>query len=133
MIDLTDDVLLAVWNGYWRTRTQSLTEDQKAAVRRAIAAIPFFGDDGVASAPAPSRTCGNCNFRGPRVDIPDENLVAQDSGFFRCARTKHDDQLSQHDIPLARGVGAVVIDGSGYHAALLVESDFACNRWEPKT
>jgi hypothetical protein len=30
------------------------------------------------------------------------------------------------------GLGAFVTDASGYFAALCVEADFGCNKWQPK-
>ena len=43
------------------------------------------------------------------------------SGFFLCQRILHD-----ADYRPEKGAGAVVQDGSGYHAKLCVESDFGC-------
>ena len=49
------------------------------------------------------------------------------SGYYQCDLIKHDKQWKY--LPKA---GAVVVDGSGYTAALCVEEDFGCNRWEAK-
>lgn len=74
-------------------------------------------------------TCGNCKFKGDPImtwinDYEDE----VSSGYFACQRVKHE-KLSTD---IASGQGAFVKDGSGYYAALCVEDDFACNRWEEK-
>jgi len=67
------------------------------------------------------KTCGNCAFRGKEFN----NINAEKTGFFLCERINHE-EAECHE----KGIGADLIDGSGYYAALCVEKDFGCNRWE---
>ena len=70
-------------------------------------------------------TCGTCKFRGDPVQGADY----KPSTYFLCARIKEGGRLWYDSSP---GKGAFVEDGSGLYAALCVESDFGCNRWEAK-
>jgi hypothetical protein len=49
--------------------------------------------------------------------------------FFLCGRIKQKDYLENGEELTAK---AIVIDGSGYYAALCVDDDFGCNQWEAK-
>lgn len=49
--------------------------------------------------------------------------------FFLCGRIKQKDRLEGEEELTAK---AMVIDGSGYYAALCVDDDFGCNQWEAK-
>lgn len=85
---------------------------------------------------ADSQTCGNCRFRGEELlSFNPGTIEHQPSGFFPCERVKHDKGLGgiTPGMPDYKGSGAVVVDGSGYHAALCVEEDFGCNKWELAT
>lgn len=64
-----------------------------------------------------AKTCGTCKFKGKPLD--------DDPRYFRCERVKHD-----MDRKFRRGQKAVVVDGSGYHAALCVEDEFGCVEWK---
>lgn len=95
-------------------------------------------------------TCGTCKHKGE--DIPVRNYVCTmtdkgyerpdgtvvelvddrppfDRTFFLCDRVKH---IQQPDwaAPELGEDNVFVIDGSGYYAALCVEDDFGCNKWE---
>lgn len=84
------------------------------------------------------QTCGNCRFRGPSIEAAIQGNAEgegrypiclsfderDDTEYFLCERIKQAE--------LKRGQGATVVDGSGYYAALCVETDFACNKWERK-
>ncbi len=70
-------------------------------------------------------TCGTCKYRG--ANINDEVPTT----FFLCDLIKHNNRM-ERDLGEAKGEHAAVVDGSGYYAALCVEEDFGCNRWEPK-
>jgi hypothetical protein len=79
-----------------------------------------------------SKTCGTCRHRGKPITKYDyEKNKSVDTGYFLCDRIRHGNRdIRYEDIP--RGEYAAVIDGSGYHAALCVESDFGCTLWEAK-
>lgn len=84
--------------------------------------------------------CGSCRFWGTPED-------AQAGERFRqCQAVIHDD-VGYHDASLDAGDygfdnddarrrefrddhKAVVVDGSGYHAALMIREDFGCVLWE---
>ena len=73
-------------------------------------------------------TCGTCKHRGDVIKKENfETFECNSTTFFLCNRIKHD-----HRYQYAIQELAVVIDGSGYHAALCVENDFGCNLWEVK-
>lgn len=78
------------------------------------------------------QTCGNCAYRGEEIeaDDPTDPTETIGTGYFLCGRAKMLEHLYR---PHPKGEGAFVKDGSGYFAALCVETDFACNRWAPKT
>jgi hypothetical protein len=87
------------------------------------------------------KTCGNCRFRGDALEVFGVNEDKQlPSGFFACELIKHRAQhyIGSSDIGEISGeqdakkAGAFLADASGYHAALCVADDFACNRWEAK-
>jgi hypothetical protein len=73
-------------------------------------------------------TCGTCKHRGEELEEFDDDYKPISVGYFMCDRMKLRDQ---HD-DRSKGQGAFVIDGSGYFAALCVEDDFGCNKWEAK-
>lgn len=73
-------------------------------------------------------TCGTCRFRGKEQQVMDrETYEYVPVGYFLCERIKHDD-----DWKYQQGQRALVVDGSGYFAALCVEDDFGCAMWEAK-
>lgn len=82
--------------------------------------------------------CGNCKYRGKQIQLEslynDETYQYDNSGYFVCDQMKHgiDYSSSSSDrVFVAKEQPmAYVEDGSGYHAALCVSSDFACNQWE---
>ena len=75
----------------------------------------------------PHRRCGNCQHWSAAVN---------DREFGQCLRVLHQDgdppekgwgdSESIHDEP------AVVVDGSGYYAALRTKPTFCCSLWEEK-
>ena len=75
-------------------------------------------------------TCGTCKHRGEPIMTnawDSDDLEEYPTTYFLCDRIKHDDGWKY-----LAGQWAVVTDGSGYKAALCVESDFGCNLWEGK-
>lgn len=72
-------------------------------------------------------TCGTCKYRG--AEPIETSWGGRDSTtFHECRRVRHDTEWRYRS-----GDRVVVVDGSGYHAALCVEDSFGCNLWEPKT
>jgi hypothetical protein len=74
-----------------------------------------------------TKTCGTCKFRGKPVEYKGWSEDEKPTSYFLCDRIKHDTEWAY-----LAGQGALVEDGSGYHAALCVEDDFGCNKWEAK-
>ena len=75
-----------------------------------------------------SNTCGTCRFFGILRDAEDpDSLRSVPDTYALCGRIKHDERYS--GLP---GERALLVDGSGYWAALCVMSDFGCNLWEQK-
>lgn len=74
-------------------------------------------------------TCGTCKHRGKNITQPDYETYGPDrpTTFFLCDRVNFDDE---HGRATPTGGKAYVVDGSGYYAALCVETDFGCNLWE---
>ena len=71
------------------------------------------------------KTCGTCKYRGKEEKI---GIAAPlPTSYFLCKRIKHDKNWKYK-----QGQGALVTDGSGYYAALCVETDFGCVKWEGK-
>jgi hypothetical protein len=64
-------------------------------------------------------------FRGEVINKNDEDYDPVPTSYFLCDLIGHD-----YDYDYEEGLGAAVTDGSGYFAALCVEEDFGCNRWE---
>ena len=69
--------------------------------------------------------CGKCKHKGE----PIEN-AGKPTTYFLCHLIEHLNTYRPEEY--RPGLGAGAVDGSGYHAALCVENDFGCNRWEPK-
>ncbi len=61
------------------------------------------------------KTCGDCEYFGGE----------RGSGYHECDAVEHDIYAEDDD-------KAVVVDGSGYMAALRVRSDFGCVLWEKR-
>lgn len=76
-----------------------------------------------------NHTCGTCKYRGEEIEAYDDEGDDMKTGYFLCDLIKHTNGDRPH---YTKGLGAGVKDGSGYYAALCVESDFGCNRWEAK-
>lgn len=73
---------------------------------------------------AKMNTCGTCKHKGEAV----RNGRGEPTTFFLCALIKH----CPGHIAEKKGECAMVIDGSDYYAALCVEDEFGCNKWEAK-
>ena len=74
-----------------------------------------------------TNTCGRCEYFGKEmVTVDDETYLEKGTGYHICDRIKHNvDDLHANK----SGMKAAVMDGSGYYAALIVESDFGCIAW----
>lgn len=89
---------------------------------------------------SPHRTCGTCKHKGENLVVRGEDLQDKPTRFFLCELIKHNDSAGagmhgsffseDRSHEESQGKGAFVVDGSGYHAALCVEEDFGCNKWE---
>lgn len=66
-------------------------------------------------------TCETCKYFGDELRDDSHHVP---TGYHVCAWVK------QNVYGDATG-DAVVVDGSGYFAALCVKEDFGCNKWEP--
>ena len=73
-----------------------------------------------------NKTCGTCKYRGKEITLNDFDKV-KPTGYFYCELIK---MPEWNKFP--RGKSALVVDGSGYYAALCVETDFGCVKWEAK-
>ncbi len=73
-------------------------------------------------------TCCTCRYKGESLLITDnDNLEDVETGYFPCELIKHDKSWVY-----PKNQGAILHDGSGYHAALCVENDYGCNKWIAK-
>lgn len=73
-----------------------------------------------------AKTCGTCQFLGDEITKDDEETYeTKGTGYFTCGRINHDSDKKYH-----QGQLALVVDASGYHAALCVEADFGCAAWK---
>lgn len=80
--------------------------------------------------------CGTCKYFGPEI-ITTGHLHDDDNdkptGYHACEFIKHGNgSAHDYDEPPLGSVLAYVEDGSGYHAALIVTTDFGCVTWEAK-
>ena len=76
-------------------------------------------------------TCGTCKYFGLKTG-PSKGEQFESCGrvYMLCGRIQQEFQVlpnGEHAPDIA-----VVIDGSGYFAALCVTDDFGCNQWESK-
>lgn len=69
--------------------------------------------------PYMKRMCRNCRHLGEQYEE-----------YHTCDRVRHDENLSYGGYRDPALDLAVVIDGSGYYAALLVADEFCCSLWE---
>lgn len=86
-------------------------------------------------------TCGTCKHKGVPITAHVDGQI-RETRFFLCNRVKHNPGArgdehgygsgSLDDTEAPRGSGAFVVDGSGYYAALCVEEDFGCIKWEAR-
>ncbi len=73
------------------------------------------------------KTCGNCKYRGDNIEGYNSKLGHNvDTGYFLCKFICHQDTYEDTNKK------AFTCDGSDYHSALCVSSDFGCNQWEAK-
>jgi hypothetical protein len=79
-------------------------------------------------------TCGDCRYFGEDVNVADEDFNYAPSGYHKCTLIKHGNAgvYCSGDLMKESGHGALVEDYSGAYAALIVESDFGCVKWEKK-
>jgi len=75
--------------------------------------------------------CKNCKFLGEEIDKwdCDEGKTVM-TGFHQCKRIDHDANWDSNNT--VHPDSAVVVDGSGYFAALRVKEDFGCIYFEEK-
>jgi hypothetical protein len=75
------------------------------------------------------RVCGTCHYFGPCLeeDPISGGRGSKNTTFHKCTVIEHDSYFDP-----VQGEGAVVQDGSGYHAKLCVEAEFACIKWQKK-
>ena len=71
--------------------------------------------------------CVDCMFFGDEI-MNFDNITYKDvpTGYHKCSRIKFD---SDCEYMTKRNGNAIVEDGSGYYAALVVASDFGCVNW----
>ena len=74
-------------------------------------------------------TCGTCRYFGEEVKSHDEDFNYFPSGYHQCDLVKHGNENTDRLDP---GHNALVVDFSGAYAALIVESDFGCVKWEAR-
>ncbi len=63
-------------------------------------------------------------------DLESDDMLFHPSGFYQCNRVQH--VSASMDIAEVQDLDAVVVDGSGYFAALRVRDDFGCMGFEAK-
>lgn len=108
---------------YWRHRCGA-EHDERPNVSEAER------QDHVASqAPAIIGRCGTCEYRGEQF----VGSSGEPTTYFLCQVIEHLNGSSLMKEDYTAGLGAGVKDGSGYHAALCVETDFGCVKWKAKT
>lgn len=74
------------------------------------------------------KICGSCKHKGEVLKNFDDDFDYKvDTSYFICKLIEHDKEAE-----CVKGQKAFVVDGSGYYAALCVENDFGCNKWEAK-
>ena len=99
-----------------------------SAVNEAIAAERKAGEEAERGT---TNTCGTCRYRGVPANECEMGRI-EDGGkqctYFLCGRIE---QKPNYWVYPA-GKKAMVKDGSGYYAALCVETDFGCSLWEAK-
>ena len=75
-------------------------------------------------------TCGTCKYFNPKHDndlyIPRTYALCERIEQVDSDGWKDDDERQSYQFK------AVVVDGSGYFAALCVKDDFGCTEWEEK-
>lgn len=80
--------------------------------------------------------CTNCKYLGAEKineEWNDKKEIVENihTGFFACHRIIHGNYNSD-SVRQDKKVLAVVVDGSGYSAQLLVRKEFGCNMFEPR-
>lgn len=111
---------------------QPLTEEQLESYSKCI---PWRRDrkelcqlgNGALLAFKEQRVCGTCQYFGPSLAEDHTSRGSKNTTFHKCTVNEHDDCFDP-----VQGEGAVVQDGSGYHAKLCVEAEFACIKWQKK-
>jgi len=83
-----------------------------------------------------NKRCGACRHFGlaltSNYETSDGNVKESDSRYHTCKRVKHLETLGTTGLSAGTDV-AHVVDGSDYHAALIVAEDFGCTLWETKS
>lgn len=72
------------------------------------------------------KCCGTCKHRG-QEPLKHRSYQGGNTTFYECKLVSHDKNWEYKP-----GERVVVVDGSGYHAALCVENSFGCVLWESK-
>lgn len=75
-------------------------------------------------------TCGSCKYFGKRIERDDgEEVTAEEiyvpEIYHVCELVEH---FEAYQLPKPAPI-AIVVDGSGYFAALCVKEEFGCNQW----
>lgn len=77
------------------------------------------------------KLCKDCKFLGEEIEVWDSDICEdKPSGFHECQRVCHGNK-DCYDV-LEHDDSAIVVDGSGYFAALRVKEDFGCVYFEKK-
>lgn len=71
-------------------------------------------------------TCGTCkHFGDPIEDASDSHYIP--TGYHVCRLIKQGERGEQVDD------AALVVDASGYYAALCIKEEFGCNQWAERS
>ena len=75
--------------------------------------------------------CKDCKWFGEEiVTLDDEDFETNlPTGYHKCLVIEH---VTTSETEYEKGKGAFVVDGSGYYAAIRVEKDFGCVKWEER-
>lgn len=117
--------------------TQPAMTDDVTIARAALQLANKLTGGNVGIALVQQRPCATCRFRGDEKKVTDAAFVEHGLGYYACFAVEHAgrgaiDALVDEDVVQAQMTKrAVVVDGSGYAAQLLVRADFGCILHEP--